>query len=97
MDVTLTIGYPEFTQTEIQSTLTYALNNEADYAKLQRDYFATMCKQFESQYQLASDEFMHEFEAGNLGDDTYTFDWYAAKRGLDLWSRRFSILSKISL
>jgi len=35
---------------------------------------------------------MQRFEAGELGDDADYFDWFAAKRGLDLWDRRCRIL-----
>lgn len=34
---------------------------------------------------------------GENGDDLWAFDWFAAKRGLDLWERRYQILSKVSL
>lgn len=31
------------------------------------------------------------------GDDLECFDWYAAKRGLDLWDRRARILSGVAV
>ena len=37
---------------------------------------------------MSSDEFMQRFEAGELGDDAVYFDWYAAKRGLDVMRRK---------
>ena len=40
---------------------------------------------------------MQRFEAGQLGDEAQYFDWYAAKRGLDIWDRRFRILSGVSV
>ena len=42
---------------------------------------------------MSSQEFMQQFESGDLGDDAEYFDWYAAKRGRDLWERRSHILS----
>jgi len=30
-------------------------------------------------------------------NDAHLFDWYAAKRGLDLWQQRFTILNDLSL
>ena len=46
--------------------------------------FAERCRAFEQVYGMPSDEFMRRFEAGELGDDAVYFDWYAAKRGLDV-------------
>ena len=40
---------------------------------------------------------MQQFETGVLGDDAVYFDWYAAKRGLDVWERHYRILSGISV
>jgi len=40
---------------------------------------------------------MRQFESGALGDDAEYFDWYAAKRGLHLWERRFRILSGVQV
>jgi hypothetical protein len=39
---------------------------------------------------------MHQFEAGELGDDAAYFDWFAAKRGLDIWEKRARILAGVS-
>ena len=44
---------------------------------------------------MSFDEFMRQFESGALGDQAQYFDWYAAKRGLDLWERRYRILSGV--
>ena len=46
--------------------------------------FEERCRAFELEYHMSSDEFMRRFEAGELGDDAVYFDWYAAKRGLDV-------------
>jgi len=40
---------------------------------------------------------MQQFESGALGDDAEYFDWYAAKRGCDLWERRFCMLSGVKV
>ena len=39
---------------------------------------------------------MRQFESGRLGDEPQYFDGYAAKRGLDLWERRYRILSGVT-
>ena len=46
---------------------------------------------------MTSDEFMEQFEAGTLGDDAIFFTWYAAKRGLDIWSHKLLILSGVTV
>jgi hypothetical protein len=46
--------------------------------------FEKACRSFELEYHMSSDEFMRRFEAGELGDAAAYFDWYAAKRGLDV-------------
>lgn len=46
---------------------------------------------------MSSEEFLEQFEAGQLGDDKEFFDWYAAARGLKLWQERHEILSGASV
>jgi len=31
------------------------------------------------------------------GDDDDFFDWYAAKRGLDIWNKKLKIISEIDV
>jgi hypothetical protein len=82
---------------EVRKVLSSALRNEAELANMRRTYFERTCHSFEQQYQMSSEEFMQQFESGVLGDDADYFDWYAAKRGLDLWERRFRILSGVQV
>ena len=84
-------------QDEIRKVLDGALRHEADLASARRAHFERICQDFEQQYRLSSVEFMDQFESGALGDDAEYFDWYAAKRGLDLWERRFHILSGVKV
>ena len=84
-----------FADEEIRVTLADALRREAEMACLRRDHYAGLCKTFELAHHLSSDEFLIRFERGDLGDESFAFDWYAAKRGLDLWDRRFHILNGI--
>jgi len=97
MNIAIKVQNSKFPQAEIQETVAYALRTEAEHARLRRDYFADLCKAFEDQYSLVSEEFLRRFEHGELGDAAYMFDWYAAKRGLDLWERRYRILTEVSL
>ena len=78
---------------EVRRVLDSALRHEAELADARRAYFERACQAFERRYWMSSEEFMRQFESGTLGDDADYFDWYAAKRGLDLWERRFRILS----
>ena len=82
---------------EVRRVLDSALRHEADLADARRAYFERACRAFEQRYQMSSEEFMRQFESGALGDDADYFDWYAAKRGLDLWERRFRILSGVEV
>lgn len=82
---------------EVRRVLSNALRHEADLAAARRTYFEHACRAFEQQHQMSSEEFMRQFESGALGDDAEYFDWYAAKRGLDLWERRFNILSGVEV
>jgi hypothetical protein len=84
-------------QDEARDILGSALNREAKLAEARYAYFERMCRGFEKEHHLSSDEFMQQFESGNLGDDAEYFDWYAAKRGRDLWKRRSQILSEAQI
>ncbi len=97
MDSVLKVGSNKLSDVNVREVVDYALRNQLRYAQLRRDYFAEMCCSFESEHGLSSDEFLHRFDDGELGDDAYLFDWYAAKCGLDLWQRRFVILNGVSL
>jgi hypothetical protein len=54
-----------------------------------------ICENFEKKYGLDSDLFMEKFNSGELGDEDDFFDWYAAKRGLDIWNKELKIISGI--
>jgi hypothetical protein len=97
MAISLSIETNEFTSTEVRQAMAFALQSEIEQAALRRDYFQQLCAAFEQRYGMASDMFLARFEDGELGDDLDWFDWYAAKRGHDLWSRRLRILRGVSL
>jgi hypothetical protein len=97
MDIALKVERPEFPASEVHDAVEYALRAETEQARLRRDYYQNACRTFESRHNLSSDKFLARFEAGELGDDAAYFNWYAAKRGLDLWERRYRILSGVSV
>jgi hypothetical protein len=82
---------------EVREVLNSALRREADLAGVRRAYFERLCQAFEQRYRMSSDEFLRQFESGTLGDEKVYFDWYAAKRGFDLWGRRLRILSAVTV
>ncbi len=97
MDIALKVQSDDFSLTNVREVVDYALRNQLVYARVRRDHFAEMCRTFESAHKLSSDEFLRRFDAGELGDDAYLFDWFAAKSGLDIWQQRYQILSRLSL
>ena len=93
----LEITHSESSNSEVRDILADALKNETLQAKLRLEHFSNLCTKLETEHKLSSDEFLTQFENGDLGDDEVYFDWYAAKRGYDIWSRRTLILSSIQL
>lgn len=83
------------TQEEIREVVDGALRREAELASARCTHFERQCRTFEQKLDMTSEYFMQQFEAGALGDDAIYFDWYAAKRGFDLWKRRLEILSGV--
>ena len=82
---------------DVRSVVDGALRRETELARARRAYFERACRAFEQQHGLTSDEFMQQFESGSLGDAAAYFDWYAAKRGFDLWEHKLLILSGVSV
>ena len=97
MEITLNTGQTAFDLNDVRAALRAALSREAILARTRRNAYERTCKEFEARFNIASDQFLMDFEAGTLGDDLEYFDWYAAKRGLDLWDRRTEILSGVAV
>lgn len=81
---------------ETRQILNEALHTQQNFAYARFLKFAEECQQFETLYQMASDRFLEQFEAGKLGDDIQWFDWYAAYRGKLLWEKKYTILHDLS-
>ena len=95
MNVQIQFQKTEFSDEEVKKTLDDALQRELEQARLRRDHFAAACQRFEKIYEMDSGTFLQKFEAGELGDDADFFDWFAAKRGYDLWEKRYQILREL--
>jgi hypothetical protein len=97
MNIAVTVRHEEFAPSEVKDAVAFALRTEGEQARSRRTHYETLCHAFERQHNQSSDEFLSRFESGELGDDAYTFDWYAAKKAYDLWDRRYRILSEASV
>jgi hypothetical protein len=82
---------------EVSSVIKSALLRDARVASYKEKRYTGICRRFEKKYRMDSDEFMDKLESGVLDDRDDYFDWFAAKRGLDIWSRRLRILAGVNL
>ncbi|MCX6027979.1 MAG: hypothetical protein NT169_01600 [Chloroflexi bacterium] len=96
--IALRAGFPTaINPDEVRNVVGNALRHETDLARARLTSFERACRTFEKQYRISSDDFMRQFESGALGDEATYFDWYAAKRGLDVWERKLHILAGVSV
>lgn len=96
--MTLTVDIKgDFTPPEVSEVIHDALEQNQRVAKYKIKKYSGICKNFETKYGMDSDLFLKKFGSGELGDDDDFFDWYAAKRGLDIWNKKFKIISGINI
>lgn len=94
----LTVGIKgDFTPQEVSEVIRAALEQNERVAKYKIKKYSDTCENFEKKYGMGSDHFMEKFDSGKLGDDDDFFDWYAAKRGLDIWNKKLKIISEIQI
>lgn len=86
----------DFSPQEVSEAIHSAVEHEKHVAKYKIKRYSVICEDFEKKFECASGELRERFEAGEFGDDADVFEWYAAKRGLDHWSKKLEILSGIS-
>ena len=86
-----------FSIQEVSNVIRSALALDERIAKHKTIKYANVCKNFETKYKMSSEIFMKQFDSGQLDDRDDFFDWYAAKKGLDAWSKKLDILSGISV
>ena len=97
MSLALKTDVSGYKKGNIRNAVTFALNSAATQARQRFEYYSARCRKFEKKYRMTSDKFLQRFENGSLGDEQDFFDWFAAKRGLDIWRERYEILSGVSL
>jgi hypothetical protein len=96
--MTLTVDIKgDFTPQEVGEVIRGALEQNQRVAKYKIKKYSGICKNFEKKYGMDSDLFLEKFGSGELGDDDDFFDWYAAKRGLDIWNKKLKIISGINI
>jgi len=76
----------EYPAQEVSSVIKSALLRDARVASYKEKRYTGICKRFEKKYGMDSDEFMDKLESGVLDDRDDYFDWFAARRGLEMWS-----------
>lgn len=86
-----------FPEADIEETIKDSFDRELEVAKFKINRYSLICKNFEKKYKMSSDEFIAQFESGKLNENDDFFDWYAAKRGVEIWDKKFQILLGISL
>ncbi|WP_410509244.1 hypothetical protein RSJ42_03015 [Methanosarcina hadiensis] len=94
MDLTLQID-TDYSLQEASEVVRAALEHEKHLAKYKVQRYSMICDEYEDQYDLISTELLQKIEAGELLDDDNFFDWYAAKKGLDHWKKKLSVLNAI--
>jgi len=87
----------DFTLQEVSEVIREALAYNERIAKYKIKRYSDICENFENKYGMSSDLFMEKFDSGELGDASDFFDWYATKRGLNIWNKRLKILSGIDI
>ncbi|MEA1906477.1 MAG: hypothetical protein U9N12_05925 [Euryarchaeota archaeon] len=94
MEIDIKKKYPVH---EVSSIIKSALIRDAHIASYKKKRYMRVCVQFEKKYNMSSDEFTDKLESGQLDDRDDYFDWFAAKKGLDIWDRRLRILSGVEM
>lgn len=54
-----------------------SLERETKLSHVAISRLAERCRAFETKYGWSTDEFLHKFDAGEIGDDQDYFIWYA--------------------
>jgi len=97
MNLALKTDNSNYEKGSVRNAVSFALSSAAAHARQRYKHYSGICTKFEKKYKLTSAKFIEQFDEGKLGDEHDFFDWYAAVRGLNLWSERYEILSRVSV
>ena len=97
MHINIDIKNKIFPESEVEETIRDSFKRELDVAEFKLDRYKRICKSFEDKYKMTSEEFYLNFEGGKLEEDDDFFDWYSAWRGLEVWNKKYKILTGLSL
>ena len=87
-------GFPHH---EVSSIIKSALIRDAHIAAYKKKKYMHVCKRFEEKYNMNSDVLLAKWGSGKLDDRDDYFDWFAAKKGFDIWDRRLQILAGVNI
>lgn len=73
------------------------LNLKKRILKLNLVEYRKRLSEFESKYHMPTQKFLHKFNAGQLGDDQYLFDWLFAQQACKDLSAKLNLLKKVKL
>lgn len=97
MNLSIKTSASQYKKGSVRNAVSFALNSASSNARQRFEHYAGICKTFEKKYNMTSEKFLEQFDAGKLGDEQEFFDWYAAARGLIVWRERYEILSGASV
>ncbi|MBC8185238.1 hypothetical protein H8E88_29445 [candidate division KSB1 bacterium] len=97
MVINIKVKNSNFSEHVIEETIKGSLDREFENAKFKIDRYSKICDSFQKKYEMTSENFFNKFEKGMLTEDDDFFDWYAAKRGLEIWNEKYHVLLGISL
>ena len=69
-----------------------SLKREYDLYSNAVAFYEKVLHEFEQKYHLSTDNFLQEFEAGQIEDEADYFDWYAFAQLLAKWSKTQSAI-----
>ena len=69
-----------------------SLKREYDLYSNAVAFYEKVLHEFEQKYHRSTDNFLQEFEAGQIEDEADYFDWYAFAKLLAKWSKTQSLI-----
>jgi len=86
-----------FSPEEVKDTIHSALEHEKHVAKYKVKRYSLICEEYEKKFGFDSEELRTKLETKDIREESDFFNWYAAKRGLDYWSKKLVIISDIRM